>query len=231
MWGTFCEGLYRLGINIFDGSVLADGVRGRVLFLLAASAEEEAENQTDKGPAVKQLVADGHREIKDKSFKPEAKGWVVLEKQSGNQAHGWAHDAANTDGNGKGDELGPVCGLHEGKSQFPRQLSYNKEFQDKSNGPHDGELFCGGQEGGTGYFTGIQRNVVNNHAKYHKAAHQEGENNVFKFVFGHKKSAFLWDSKLIVTNMCCFLSSAGRKYRFQFVPYVVFNLIPWKCIT
>ncbi len=186
--------------------------------MLAVSAEDEAENQTDEGPAVEQLEADGHREVKNEGFKPQAEGGMILEKQGGNQAHRWAHDAADADGNGKGDELGPVSWFHEGECQSSCQLSYNEKFQEEGNGPHDGKLFYGSQESGAGDFAGVLCNVVDDHTKYHKAAHQEGENNVFKFVFGHKKSAFLWDNKL---HMCCLLSSAGRKYRFQCLPYLV----------
>ncbi len=137
------------------------------------------------------MEANGHGKVEDEGFKPQAKGWVVLEKQGGNQAHGRAHDATDADGNGKGNKLGPIGWFHEGEGQLPCQLSYNKEFQDKGNGPHNGKLFYGGQEGGSCDFSGVLCNVVDDHAVYHKAAHQEGENNVFKFVFGHKKSAFL----------------------------------------
>lgn len=192
------------------------------VLVLVVPAEDKAENQANEGPAVKQLEANGHGKVEDEGLKPEAKGWVVLEKQSGNQTHGWAHDATDADGNGKGNELGTVRWLHEGERQLSGQFSYNKEFQDKGNWPHDGKLFYGSQKSGTGDFSCVLRNVVDDHTKYHKAAHHDGENNVFKFVFGHKKSAFLWDSKL---HMCCLLSSAGRKYRFQCLPYLVQHLV------
>lgn len=107
----------------------------------------------------------------------------AFKKHGRNQAHDGAHDAANADGNGIGDELRAVCRFHERKREALCKLADDEKFQNKRDRRHNGQFMQGKQKGFACDTAGVQRDIVDNHAVDHDNSHDSGENGVLYFVF------------------------------------------------
>ena len=96
-------------------------------------AENCSENQAHKRAAIKHLVADCHREIHRPCLHPCCKRLCILKQNGRDQAHQRAHDAADADRNGIGDELWTIGRFHYGECEFLSNFSDNEKFQNKAD--------------------------------------------------------------------------------------------------
>lgn len=115
---------------------------------------------------------------------------VILEEEHCDQAHGRAHDTADADRDCIDDELRSVGGTHHLEGKHSGNLTYDEKLQDKCDGDHDGKFPQSNEEGLVRNSSHIQCNIVNYHAIYHNSCHDNGEDDFFKLILGHKK--LLW---------------------------------------
>lgn len=97
-------------------------------------AENCSENQAHKRAAIKHLVADCHREIHRPCLHPCCKRLCILKQNGRDQAHQRAHDAADADRNGIGDELRSIRRPHDRKRQPPCNFPDGKNSSTKAMG-------------------------------------------------------------------------------------------------
>ncbi len=169
------------------GSSLKFVVNKLMLFF---SPENTAEDQSYQRSAVEHLVKKSHGKIHCPGLDPAAEGVGIIKKNRCKQAHNGAHDAADANRNSISNELGTVGRLHNGKGQLSGNLTHHEEFQNEGNGNHDGHFMKCQQKGLAADTSSMQGYIVNNHAIDHDRCHNGSKNNIFKLIFGHKKSSF-----------------------------------------
>lgn len=148
-------------------------------------AEDGAEHQTDERAAVAELPQEGRRKVHAPRLDEGCEGRIILKQNRCNQAHNRAHHCADAEGNRIGDELRAIRRAHDLEREHWCNLADDEELQNESDRPHNRHLVQSGNEGCAGYAAHVERDVVADHAIYHAACHEDGEDSVLKFVLRH----------------------------------------------
>lgn len=165
--------------------------------LFRFSSESSAKYKPYKRPAIKHLIAYCHWEVHSPCLHPCAKSFCILEQQCSCKAHNWAHNAANANRDRICDKLRSITRFNNRESEFLRDLSHKKEFQNKSNRHHDRQFIKCCKKGFPCYAACVERNIVNDHSIHHNGGHNKREYDIFQFVFRQNKIL------LMITDNTC----------------------------
>ena len=166
-------------------------------YLFYFSSENSAEYKPYKRPAIKHLIAYCHWEVHSPCLHPCAKSFCILEQQCSYKAHNWAHNAANANRDRICDKLRSITRFNNRESEFWRDFSHKKEFQNKSNRHHDRQFIKCCKKSLPRYAACVERNIVNDHSIHHNGGHNKREYNIFQFVFRQNKIL------LMITDNTC----------------------------
>ena len=127
---------------------------------------------------------------------------AVLEQQGGKEAHARAHQPYGCSRDGKHNAgLVGFARIDKTECNLHRQLADKHQLEQNCDNSHDRPLVEYREEYPVLHGTGVQHDVVRYHAVYHDRSHDNGVNNVLKFVFWHFVfSFFVYMKYFLITN-------------------------------
>ena len=102
--------------------------------------EDCAENESYKWTTVEKLIEESHWKVHGPCLDPCTEGVAVLEKECGDKAHCWAHDATNANGDCICYKLRSVGWLHYCESKSAGDFSNDEKLKHESDRYHDWKL-------------------------------------------------------------------------------------------
>ena len=147
-----------------------------------------------KRTSIEYLEAHCHWEIYNSDLQPvgnDVGSAIVIEENACDEAHDRAHEAYDHGRDRQNHNNWSVfCRVNETKCQFLGEITYDEEFENKSNRPHNRQLMQCNEEYFIGKPSHVNCNIVTYHGIHHDTYHDNCVNYILKFCLWHNKNSF-----------------------------------------